>query len=279
LLQDIKNKWHQVAVSPRQAIEFAFRRALPFGIRFKDLEAYRISRWSHGRLPRVYLPHLLPGIEGAGVRLLNLFQRRVGLSVDAGELMILCAIEQFIGARNVLEIGTYDGNTALNLAANLDGEGRVTTVDLPPDWDGQFVYNVPPDLRNVTDRKQIGIQYRGTSYEERIRQVLGDSAGIDWQLLDPPFDLIFIDGCHYADYVRKDTENALRYLAPGGVIVWHDYGEFKDVSRVVDEWAGQITIHGIRGTRLAIGWKGATPRRLPRAHSPSFQSTGDRPSV
>jgi predicted O-methyltransferase YrrM len=195
-----------------------------------------------------------------GITLVNIYKRTLGTSIDAGELMILCAIERFIGANNVLEIGTYDGNTALNLAANLSGGGCVTTIDLPADWDGRFVYEVPPSLQNVTDRKAIGIQYRQTAYEPRIRQVLGDSAGIDWKILNPPFDLIFIDGCHYYEYVKKDTENALRNLRRGGVIVWHDYGEFKDVSRAVDETAKQITVHSIRGTRLAIGWA-STPLR------------------
>jgi predicted O-methyltransferase YrrM len=91
--------------------------------------------------------------------------------------------------------------------------------------------------------------------------VLGDSAALDWAQLAPPFDLIFIDGCHYMEYVQKDTENALRCLRPSGVIVWHDYGEIKDVCRVVDRTARQMTVHAIRGTRLAIGWRGRAPQR------------------
>jgi predicted O-methyltransferase YrrM len=260
VLQQIKTNWNRFTDSPMQAAGFIFRRAIPFGIRFKDLEAYRISRWSYGQLPRVYLPEFLLGIENVDVVLLNLFQRRIGLSLDAQELMLLCAIQRFIGAANVLEIGTYDGNTALNLAANLNADGCVTTIDLPPDWDGQFTYDVPETLRNVTDRNRIGIQYRHTPQEKCIKQVLGDSAAIDWQRLTGPFDLIFIDGCHYYEYVKKDTENALRYLREGGVIVWHDYGEYKDVSRAVDETARHITVHAIRGTRLAIGWTGQSPQ-------------------
>jgi predicted O-methyltransferase YrrM len=256
LLQGFKTTWERILASPSQAIAFGLRRVVPFGIRFKDLEAYRITRWSHGRLPRLYLPRILPGIENVDVTLVNLYQRRIGLSLDAQELMVLCAIERFLGARRVLEVGTYDGNTALNLAANLAPSGVVTTVDLPPDWNGKFMYDVPAHLRNVTDRQQIGIQYRQTVYEGRIRQVLGDSATLDWKLLEPPFDLIFVDGCHYFEYVKKDTENALQHLRPGGVIVWHDYGEFKDVSRVVDEAATRLTVRVVRGTRLAIGWRG-----------------------
>jgi predicted O-methyltransferase YrrM len=245
--------WKLGVASPRHAIEFALCRAIPFGIPFKDLEAYRISTWRHGRIPRVHIAQIFPGIETVSVNLVNLYQRKIGLSMDAAEVMALCAIEKFIGATNVLEIGTYDGNTTLNLAANLPTDGRVTTIDLPQNWDRQFVYNVPGNYWNVTDRNRIGIQFQGTQYESQIRQVLGDSAAVDWRELTPPFDLIFIDGCHYRDYVSADTDNALRNLRPGGVIVWHDYGDIKDVSRVVDETASKITVHIVRGTRLAVG--------------------------
>jgi predicted O-methyltransferase YrrM len=245
--------------SPRHALAYGLRRALPFGIQFKDLEAYRISTWRHGRLARVHLAQVFPGIEKVGVDLVNLYQRKIGLSMDAAEVMTLCAVERFIGARNVLEIGTYDGNTTLNLAANLPLDGRVTTIDLPVDWDKRFVYDVPSNHWNVTDRQSIGIQYRGTAFESRIRQVLGDSAGVDWQALNPPFDLVFIDGCHYSEYVKADTQNALKNLRPGGIVVWHDYGDIKDVSRVVDATAREITVHAIRGTRLAVGWRGERP--------------------
>jgi predicted O-methyltransferase YrrM len=212
-------------------------------------------------LPRLHLTQVFPGIEDVGIRLLNLYQRKIGLSIDATELMVLCSIESFIGATNVLEIGTYDGNTALNLAANLSGDGRVTTLDLPPDWDRKFVYEVPDNYWNVTDRRNISTQYRNTPYQCRIRQVLGDSAGVDWKELNPPFDLIFIDGCHYSEYVRVDTRNAVANIRTGGVIVWHDYGDIKDVSRVVDEAARNMTVYAIRGTRLAVGWSGLRPQR------------------
>src|ERR1035441_2889937 len=250
MINRLVSSWKLAAASPRHAITFLVRRALPFGIPFKDLEAYRISTWRHGRLPRVHLAQVFPGIEDVGIHLLKLYQRKVGLSIDAAELMVLCAIERFIGATNVLEVGTYDGNTALNLAANLCGEGRVTTMDLPPDWGGRFVHEVPDSHWNVTDRQKVGAQYRNTSYERRIKQILGDSASVDWQDLNPPFDLIFIDGCHYSEYVRADTKNALTNLRPGGIVVWHDYGDIKDVSRVVDEAAQRMTAYVIRGTRL-----------------------------
>jgi len=263
MIQQLASYLKQGAASPRHALEYVIRRAVPFGISFKDLEAYRISTWRHGGLPRMHLTQIFPGIETVNVNLLNLYQRKIGLSMDAGEVMSLCAIVKFLGARNVAEIGTYDGNTTLNLAANVPEGGYVTTIDLPPNWDRKFVYDVPNSHWNVTDRNRIGIQYQGTACENRIRQVLGDSATVDWNELHPPFDLVFIDGCHYRDYVKADTANALRNLRPGGVIVWHDYGDIKDVSRVVDETARRITVRVVRGTRLAVGWQG--PRPVPAA--------------
>jgi len=36
------------------------------------------------------------------------------------------------------------------------------------------------------------------------------------------FDVVFIDGLHYKDQVRKDAENAWFMLNDGGVIIFHD---------------------------------------------------------
>jgi hypothetical protein len=108
-VQQLVTYWKRGVASPRHAIVFVLRRAIPFGISFKDLEAYRISTWRHGWLPRMHLTEILPGIETVKVTLLNLYQRKIGLSADAGEVMALCAIEKFMGAQNVMEIGTYDG--------------------------------------------------------------------------------------------------------------------------------------------------------------------------
>ena len=86
-------------------------------------------------------------------------------------------------SKDILEIGTFDGNTTLNLAANAASGATVTTVDLPPDWDGTYLYHVPDDYVNVTSRTAIGCQYRDTPYAAMIEQVYGDSAGLDWNRL------------------------------------------------------------------------------------------------
>lgn len=39
---------------------------------------------------------------------------------------------------------------------------------------------------------------------------------------DRMFDLVFIDGLHLGDQVRRDIENSLRHLSPGGFVLTHD---------------------------------------------------------
>jgi predicted O-methyltransferase YrrM len=218
----------------------------------RDSQTQRAVSWRHGRLPRVELAEAFPGIESVDVTLLRTFDRTVDTSVDVNELAAICAIERFLQASSVLEIGTFDGNTTLNLAANVAESGRVVTLDLPPSWTGDYEYGVPDGYDNVTASSEVGRQYRESPLSERVEQIYGDSATLDWSTLNPPFDLIFIDGNHYFDYVQRDTKNALASVAPGGAVIWHDYGLFEDVSRVVDAEAESLSIQALSGTRLAV---------------------------
>ena len=91
--------------------------------------------WFTGSLPRVPLTKVLPDSRQTEVCLPRAFDQKFGTSITTEEACHLGAIARCLKARRVLEIGTYDGNTTLTLAANLDGDGEVVTVDLPPDFD------------------------------------------------------------------------------------------------------------------------------------------------
>lgn len=47
------------------------------------------------------------------------------------------------------------------------------------------------------------------------------------------YDLIFIDGLHTAEQVKKDFENALKILSPSGFIVLHDCNPEKEEHTIV----------------------------------------------
>jgi predicted O-methyltransferase YrrM len=243
-----------VIAHPRKSASWVWRGSLA-----KDRTFVAQTYWHTGELPRVPLLELLPSTRQGEVCIPNAFDRKPGTSISVEEACHLGAIARSLSARKVLEIGTYDGNSALVLALNSDPEGVVVTVDLPPDFDPakhQSTLAFSGDHINLTARDQLGRQFREHPASTRIKQVHGDSGSLDWSMLDGPFNLIFIDGCHTEKYVESDTRNALQQLASGGIIVWHDYGMISDVSKVVDRFArelSQMKFAALEGTRLAIG--------------------------
>ena len=190
---------------------------------------------------------------------------KIKRSLDANELLVLVAIAKHIKAKYVVEVGTFDGNTALNLAEQMLREmGSAFTIDFNPMWDGSYALTAG-DTSDNSHRKldthfraggydpTLGRQFHGHRHEARIRQVLADSAQLDWSTL-PQSNLVFIDGNHSYEYVKSDMENAMKDSFPPGIVVWHDYGQIPSVSRCVDEFAGRLKPQALRGTRLAVGF-------------------------
>lgn len=67
---------------------------------------------------------------------------------------------------------------------------------------------------------------------DHVTQWRADSREFDFTAPGRKFDLIFIDGDHHYEVVRKDTENIFRHLAhEHSVVVWHDYGFHPDQVR------------------------------------------------
>jgi hypothetical protein len=226
------------------------RRWFPWAAARHDRECgHLISAWSSGRLDRVSINHLFPGIEMVSVVVRKPEARVVGWSLDLQELVHLLAIVKLTKSRRVLEIGTYDGFTALNLAANLGPESEFQTLDLPQSQSQEVLRT--SGISNACISDLIGSQFRQEVEVEKVRQLWGDSTREDWAAFGAPFDLILIDGSHDYPYVRSDSLNAVKAILPGATILWHDYGQCVDVSRAVDELALDYPIKAILGTRFA----------------------------
>jgi hypothetical protein len=231
------------------------KRTVLFGGVRQDAEAMHLVRaWSSGRLPRMKLAQLFPGIEECGSVVVRKPESRViEWSLDLQELIRIVSVIRFTGAKRILEIGTYDGFTALNIAANLEDGGRVYTVDLPQDRAA-----FKSMISNASEANIVGSQYRDEKEADRIEQLWADSTTTDWTTFGSPFDAILVDGCHEYPYVRSDSLNAVNHVRPGGTVFWHDYGFLYDVSTAVDELARDYPIVAIAGTRLACYRRPAT---------------------
>lgn len=80
---------------------------------------------------------------------------------------------------------------------------------------------------------------------------------------DNKFDLIFIDGLHHADQVKKDFENALKVLSPNGFICIHDCNPDKEEHTIVPRptksghWNGDVykfaaSLHGYTKNKYTV---------------------------
>jgi predicted O-methyltransferase YrrM len=112
---------------------------------------------------------------------------------------VLSIISKLINPKNILEIGTYTGYSALCLAEGLKKDGTLHTIDVNEELvDFQRKY------------------FNKSSYGKQIHQHLGNALEIIPQL-DETFDIVFIDA---------DKENYVKYfeliidkLNPNGIIL------------------------------------------------------------
>jgi predicted O-methyltransferase YrrM len=246
----LKYRRLQLLLRRPSLLPVAVRRAFPIEAVANDREcAHLVKSWSSGRLPRKAPIEVFPEIAQVSVIQRKPYARILGTAIDLPETALIAAVLQAMPCRKMLEIGTNDGYSTLNWAANIPAGGSVVTVDLPVDKGPVARQAMGP---NACDPNVVGRHFRGEPEEAAIRQVFADSQTMDWQSLGGPFDAIFIDGCHERGHVANDTRNALGVLAPQGVLFWHDYGLIPDVSEAVD--AAGLEAVAIHGTRLAA-WR------------------------
>ncbi len=225
------------------------RRFVLFGGVQRDPECmHLVNAWSNGTLQRVELRAIFPGIDMyvQEVVVRQPESRTIGWSLDLSELVHILSVVKFTNAKRVLEIGTFDGFTALNLAANIGRDGELSTVDLPQDKSAEL-----KAIPNAVASHVVGSKFRGQQEASQIRQLWVDSTKADWNSLCSVSDLILVDGCHDYAYVKADSAKAVKHVRPGGTVFWHDYGQSRGVTKAIDELSHRYSIVAIKGTRLA----------------------------
>lgn len=175
-------------------------------------------------------------------------------SVSDLESWILCNLAK--RARVVFEFGTASGKTAYLMARNAP-QAKIVTLTLAPEQAEIGSHGKGDDavaIRAAQRESQFEtFVYSGSDVEGRIEQHFGDSKGFDESAYAGQVDLIFIDGDHTESYVRADTEKALRMVAPGGWIIWHDYRGPRVVPgvwRYLNELARSRRLVHIQGTAM-----------------------------
>lgn len=114
-------------------------------------------------------------------------------------LKMLC---ELIGAKRVLEIGTFTGYAAISMAEAMPSDGKVITID------------INDELEELTTKfiDKSGLK-------ERVEFLIGDACNIV-PSLNETFDLVFIDADKRS--YSKYFDIVFDYVRPGGLIVADD---------------------------------------------------------
>ncbi|MBJ7450047.1 MAG: class I SAM-dependent methyltransferase [Parachlamydiales bacterium] len=185
------------------------------------------------------------------VKFFNPFTRDGGVSYL--ELISICSLVKASKAKHILEIGTFEGNTTLQLALNSTNEAVVHTLDLPPGTIDTVKPTLLTDFKYITDQNKLDRKYSSHSCANKVVQHLGDSTTYDFKnfIKDNLLDFIFIDGGHSYECVRSDTEKALKVLSKNGIILWHDFTpNFQGVYKYLNELANTAKLYHISGTTM-----------------------------
>jgi len=220
-------------------------------------------------VPGAEEPLPVPGAEVPLIRIGDLLPNSVSLalceleSVDGNisvlELMVLCSLIRKQSPRTCFEIGTFDGRTVLNLAANMERGTQIYTLDLPATSVGEAALKLEEADKKYICKERSGMRFEHTQYSDRIIQLFGDSATFDYSFLKGRMDFVFIDGSHSYEYVLSDSRTALRLLGPnGGTVLWHDYDTpyWPGVTRALNELYTEDPMFGglrrVQDTSLCI---------------------------
>lgn len=209
------------------------------------------------QIPTVNLNKIFPeGLEKGKIVLENFLGHWGNVSIE--ELCKICLIVKYFQPKRILEIGTYNGMTTLQMALNAPKDCVTYTLDLPEAQMAAIELSKIDTLISKIFKDKFGTK-TGSYFHGRkdvnVVQKFGDSAVFDYNELGAEkMDIIFIDAAH--DYLNKkiDSEWAFKLIGKNGVILWHNFNDVTspDVTRYLADVSGTYKIFHLRNTMLAL---------------------------
>lgn len=201
------------------------------------------------RFPSLELSEIFPDSNELQLKLTD-YKFREG-NVSFSELAVLAAIVRLRQPKSIFEIGTADGNTTLQFAINAPPECKITTLDIGSQ-SGRPLLRIDPGDKLFVGRSKPGERFRNSLHAGKIHQLICDSATFDPTPYRAAIDLIFVDGAHSYEYVQNDTLKALTMIRPGGLVIWHDYLVWNDVTDYLNSLSRTLRLVHIKGTSLVV---------------------------
>jgi predicted O-methyltransferase YrrM len=127
------------------------------------------------------------------------------------DIALLRALARRFEVQKYLEIGTWRGESVANVAAEAP---NCITINLPDET----------MIRMGLTADYVSMHRFFSGNIHHVTHIQSHSLHLDWQALEGPFDMIFIDGDHHSRMVEADSSNVFKCIDPSKtIVVWHDY--------------------------------------------------------
>lgn len=184
-------------------------------------------------------------------------------NISLYELFVLNVAVKVFDPKRILEFGTFNGRTTLNLISNASKSTKITTVDLPKNklQLTKYPLEAKQNYEDVDELGYVGVEKK--LYEEvdpkirdRIIQIWSDTAEFK---SNKKYDFIFVDASHSYQNTINDSKNAInKFSTDNAIIFLHDYNGWPGVTRALNELyeLESYDLKWINGTSLVILKKG-----------------------
>ena len=158
------------------------------------------------------------------------------------ETVIICLLCKNLSPIKILEFGTFNGRTTINIAANVPEDAHIITVDLPKPQMNKTKF--PLEGIGLDDEHDelgyVGLKNKRYNkhpmrLKSKIEQFWMDTADFPSDDYQEAFDFIFVDASHTYSNTYNDSYTALRCIKEKGVILWHDYNGWPGVTKALNE--------------------------------------------
>ena len=158
-------------------------------------------------LPLLHLETLFPGFQET----VSPYAYLSGATMPI-DIALLKSLARRQNAQSYFEIGTWRGESVANVAAVVP---QCVTLNLSRE-----------EIIKLTDNERYADAHAFFSKNlDNVTHIEGNSQNFDFTPYKGQFDMVFIDGDHHSDAVKKDTQTAFELLRDEkSIIVWHDYG-------------------------------------------------------
>ena len=185
------------------------------------------------RIPKRKIDEIFPEVDFTRCpELVFPISRDLGVSTE--ELAVLCRVVSHRRPQRVIEFGTAEGRTAVNLALQVPTEGKLITLDFPP----------------IPGQNEVGYFYWKHPAKTKITQVFCSVAEWDSRALRSSAEVVFCDACDLMPGLGAELFQALTVVKPGGVIFRHDYGSAVGTTLFWNWVADRLPVFHVAGTNL-----------------------------